>query len=56
MPSYKVVGSRAVAGVEPGGQVELPDEEAAWLIEVGHLEVIAARKTQKIISETSEDG
>jgi len=53
---YKVAGRRAVAGVEPGGQVELSDEEASWLVEVGHLEVIAARKTQKIISETSEDG
>lgn len=55
MGKYRVVGRNAVEGVPTGGIVEL-DGDVDRLIEGGHIEVIAARKTQKIISETSEDG
>lgn len=56
MPKFKVVGNHAVAGVSPGGQVEFTDEEAAWLIEAGHLEAVATRKSVKQTSDQSEDG
>jgi hypothetical protein len=56
MAKYRVIGPHAVDGVETGGVVEL-DFDATRLIEGGHIEVIAARKTQKNInSEMSEDG
>ena len=55
MGKYRVIGRNAVEGVPTGGIVEL-DGDVDRLIEGGHIEVIAARKTQKIISETSEDG
>ena len=55
MTKYRVVGRNAVEGVPTGGLVEL-DGDVDRLIDGGHIEVIAARKTQKIISETSEDG
>jgi hypothetical protein len=51
----RVIGRNAVEGVPTGGTVEL-DGDVSRLVEGGHIEVIAARKTQKIISETSEDG
>lgn len=56
MPKFKVVGNHAVAGVPTGGEVEFTDEEAAWLIEAGHLEAVATRKSVKKNSEPSEDG
>jgi hypothetical protein len=52
---YKVIGTRAVAGVAPGGVVELAPEDAAYLVEIGHLEVFATRKS-KTTPETSEGG
>jgi hypothetical protein len=53
---YRVIGRNAVEGVPTGGTVEL-DGDVSRLIEGGHIEVIAARKTQKNInSEMSEDG
>ena len=55
MGKYRVIGRNAVEGVPTGGLVEL-DGDVDRLIEGGHIEVIAARKTQNIISETSEDG
>ncbi len=55
MAKYRVVGPHAVDGVETGGVVEF-DGDVDRLIEGGHIEVIAARKSQKIDPEMSEDG
>ena len=41
---YKIVGGQAIAGIEPGGTVEMSPEEAAWLIEAGHLEPVSQPK------------
>lgn len=37
MNTYTVTGHRQVAGVEPGGTVELDDDTAARLIAGGHV-------------------
>lgn len=55
MTKYRVIGRNAVEGVPTGGEVEL-DGDVTYLIEGGHIEVIAARKSQKIDPEMSEDG
>lgn len=47
MAKYQIVGPRPVAGVEPGGVVEFHPEEAAWLIEAGHLAPIATKSKAK---------
>jgi hypothetical protein len=55
MAKYRVVGPHAVDGVPTGGIVEF-DTDVTRLIEGGHIEAIAARKSQKIDPEMSEDG
>lgn len=47
MAKYKVIGPRAVAGVQPGGIVELEGELVPHLVDVGHLEVVATKSPQK---------
>ncbi len=47
MAKYQIVGPRAVAGVLPGGVVEFDPDEAAWLIEAGHLAAIATKSKTK---------
>lgn len=46
MAQYTVIGRHSVAGVEQGGVVELDPEEAGWLIEAGHLAVIATPRSK----------
>lgn len=49
MAKYKV-GPREVAGVEPGGVLELPEDtnlNVPALIEAGHLTEIKPRKVEK---------
>lgn len=55
MAKYRVIGPHAVEGVPTGGIVEF-DFDVTYLVEGGHIEVIAARKSQKIDPEMSEDG
>lgn len=46
MAKFKVVGPRAVAGVEPGGIVDLADDSGvnvAALIEAGHIEPLVEK-------------
>lgn len=62
MAKYRVSGPRVVAGVEPGGTLELSPVEAAWLIEAGHLSEIATRKSttkaakaKAVVNESDND-
>lgn len=44
MPKYRIVGTRAVDGVAPGGTVEMDAERGDALARAGHLEVVAPAK------------
>lgn len=56
MAKYKVVGSRVVAGVAPGGVVELEGELVPHLVAVGHVEPVVVKQPPKSPqkSETTE--
>jgi hypothetical protein len=58
MAKYTVTGTRSVAGVAPGGVVELDGELVDHLVEVGHLApVVATKSPQKSDSKPStKDG
>jgi len=53
---YKVVGPCVVAGVAPGGIVELEGELIPHLIEVGHVAPIATKSPRKSDTTESKDG
>lgn len=40
---YKVIGSRSVDGVEPGGEVNLDPVRGAQLEQGGHVALVAAK-------------
>jgi hypothetical protein len=56
MAKYKVVGPHAVAGVAPGGVVELEGELIPHLVEVGHVAPVATKSPQKSDQTEPKDG
>jgi hypothetical protein len=55
MAKYKIVGPRSVAGIAPGGVVEFDVEEAAWLVEAGHLAPFATKTKAKALKAEAVD-
>jgi hypothetical protein len=53
---FRVIGPRVVAGVEPGGTLELSPDEAHWLIEAGHLERIATKRKSAPAAKAADAG
>jgi hypothetical protein len=56
MAKFRVIGPRVVAGVEPGGTLELSPDEAHWLIEAGHLERIATKRKSAPAAKAADAG
>lgn len=57
MAKFKIVGPRAVAGVEPGGVVDLADDgvvNVAALIEAGHVAPIDEKRRPKPKAEKED--
>lgn len=60
MAKFKIIGPRAVAGVEPGGIVDLADDDGvnvAALIEAGHVAPVeTGGKVKAKFALRGEDG
>lgn len=57
MATYTVIGNHRVAGVEPGGTIEIEDDaHAAYLATAGHIEPTPEPTNKKPAKAVDEEG